>query len=338
MDGTGAGDGTGQGRETNPGGLTTPSAARGGPLLAADAALPEQMLAAILDATPVGVCITTEAGTFEQVNPAYERLYGYPADELIGRHFTIVVPEDQRLELAALHDRFIAEGLDIRGEWRVLAKGGLPRTILADACRVVGSDGRYRKVTFVLDISARIAMEEQLAQANARLEEANALLEHLAAHDALTGLANYRRSQEALAAAIHTARRYRHELVVAVVDLDHFKAVNDTHGHRAGDEALVGFAAMLRDGTRAVDTCGRMGGEEFDVVMPETGVIEAEVLLGRLRAACRERPMTSSGARLTFSAGVAQFDHDDTPETLLGRADAALYRAKAAGRDRTELG
>ena len=72
--------------------------------------------------------------------------------------------------------------------------------------------------------------------------------------------------------------------------------------------------------------------------MPETGVIEAEVLLGRLRAACRERPMTSSGARLTFSAGVAQFDHDDTPETLLGRADAALYRAKAAGRDRTELG
>ena len=299
---------------------------------------PEQMLATILDATPVGVCITTDEGLFEQVNPAYERLYGYAADELIGRHFTMVVPEDQRAELAALHDRFIGEGVEIRGEWGVQAKDGKPRTILADACRIVGLDGRYRKVTFVLDISARIAVEDQLARANERLEEANALLTHLAAHDSLTGLANYRRSQEALVGAIQTARRYRRELVVAVVDLDHFKVVNDTHGHRTGDEVLVQFAEMLSAGTRAADTCGRVGGEEFVVIMPETGIEEAEVLLARLRETCRDRPLTPSGARLTFSAGLARFDYDDTPEALLGRADAALYRAKRSGRDRTVVG
>jgi diguanylate cyclase (GGDEF)-like protein/PAS domain S-box-containing protein len=299
---------------------------------------PEQTLATIIDATPVGVCITTDEGILEQVNPAYERLYGYTAEELVGRHFTIVVPDAQQEELSRLHDRFIAEGVDIRGEWRVIGKDGLPRTILADACRIVGADGRYRKVTFVLDISERIAIEEQLAQANALLEEANARLTHLAAHDSLTGLANYRRSQEVLAAAIDTARRYQRELVVAVVDLDHFKVVNDTQGHRAGDEALIQFAAMMREGTRVADVCGRLGGEEFVVVMPETGVQEAEVLLGRLRAACRERPLTPSGARLTFSAGVARFGYDDTPESLLERADAALYRAKEAGRDRTVIG
>jgi diguanylate cyclase (GGDEF)-like protein/PAS domain S-box-containing protein len=304
----------------------------------ADAGRTEQTLATILDATPVGVCITTDEGMFEQVNPAYERLYGYTADELVGRHFTLVVPTEQQGELSALHDRFIAEGVEIRGEWRVVAKDGKPRTILADACRVVGADGRYRKVTFVLDISERIATERALAQANALLEEANAQLTHLAAHDSLTGLANYRRSQEALAAAMDTARRYQRDLVVAVVDLDHFKLVNDTHGHRAGDEALIRFAEMMRAGTRAADVCGRLGGEEFVVVMPETGVQEAEILLGRLRAACRERPLLPSGARLTFSAGVARFGYDDTPESLLERADAALYRAKAAGRDTTVIG
>lgn len=296
------------------------------------------MLATILDATPVGVCITSDQGFFERVNPAYERLYGYTADELIGRHFTLVVPEDQRQELSALHDRFIAEGAEIRGEWRVEAKDGTPRTILADACRVEGADGRRRKVTFVLDISERIAIEEQLAEANARLEEANVRLTHLAAHDSLTGLANFRRSQEVLTAAMDTARRYGRELVVAVVDLDHFKAVNDTYGHHVGDEVLTQFAALMREGTRAADTCGRLGGEEFVVVMPETDVHEAEGLMGRLRAACRERPLTPSGSGLTFSAGVARFEYHDTPETLLKRADAALYRAKREGRDRTVVG
>ena len=295
----------------------------------------EDTLATILDATPVGVCITTDEGVFEQVNPAYERLYGYSASELVGRHFTMVVPEGQQEVLASLHDRFIAEGVEIRGEWKVVAKDGLERTILADACRIVGEDGRYRKVTFVLDISERIAVEERLAHSNELLEEANDRLAHLAAHDSLTGLANHRRSQEMLTAAVQTALRYRRQLAVAVIDLDHFKSVNDTHGHRIGDEVLVHFAGMLRVETRAADTSGRLGGEEFVLVMPETGSDQAAALVERLRVACRERVLTSAGVRVTFSAGIAQCTEDDTPESLLERADAALYRAKAAGRDRT---
>lgn len=329
---------TAAGGGTTPDGAVNPSTAAAGPVATTDTVGPEQLLAEIHDAVPVGVCITTEEGHFERVNPACARLFGYSTDELVGRHFTLVTPEEQQPELAASHDRFIADGADIRGEWRVVGKDGASRTILGEACRIVGLDGKYRTVTFVLDISDRVAAEEQLAQANERLEEANLRLTHLAAHDSLTGLANHRRSHEALAAAIDGGRRYGRDLVVAVIDLDHFKVVNDTHGHRAGDEALIRFATLLRDGTRGADTCGRLGGEEFVVVMPETGVAEAEVLLGRLRAACRQTPLVPSGLRLTFSAGVARFGPDDTPETLLERADAALYRAKRAGRDRTFVG
>ena len=312
--------------------------ATGHVLLATEDSAQKQLLSAIHHGTPVAVSITTEEGLFEQVNPAYVRLHGYSADELIGRHFTLVVPEELRQQLTELHDRFIADGVATRAEWPVVTKDGSVRSVLADACRIVGPDGRYRKVTFVLDISDRIAVERELAHANELLEEANHRLAHLAAHDCLTGLANHRRSHEAIVTAIDTARRYRRELVVAAIDLDHFKVVNDAYGHRAGDEALVRFAAMLRDGTRAADICGRLGGEEFVVVMPETGLQEAEVLLSRLRATCRERPVVSSGMRLTFSAGLARFEHDDMPETLLERADAALYRAKRAGRDRTVVG
>lgn len=301
------------------------------------AASHEEMLATVIDATPVGVCITTDEGIFEQVNPAYERLYGYAADELVGRHFTLVVPDAQQPELSRLHDRFIAEGIDIRGEWRVLGKDGLPRTILADACRIVGADGRYRKVTFVLDISERIEIEERLADANDRLERANEKLAHLAAHDSLTGLANHGRSHEVLRAAVETTRRYRRDLTVAVIDLDHFKGVNDAHGHRIGDEVLAEFAARLQAGTRVTDTCGRLGGEEFVLVMPETTLEQGEALIARLRQACVEVP-TAAGVTIAFSAGLTACSYDDTPEALLDRADEALYRAKAAGRGRTAVG
>ncbi|WP_186441328.1 PAS domain S-box protein [Desulfamplus magnetovallimortis] len=119
----------------------------------------EKRLTAIIDNTPVGICITDENGIFEQVNPAYCRLYKYDESELIGKHFTIVVPEKSRKILGELHDSFIQGESELRGEWEVVDKNGSLIAIIADAARVIGIDGRPRKVTFVVDITEKKELE-----------------------------------------------------------------------------------------------------------------------------------------------------------------------------------
>ena len=128
----------------------------------------------IIDATPVAICITTGEGLFEYVNPAYEHFYGYSAAELIGQPFTLIVPPEQRERMADLHRDFLLHGAEMRGEWTVMPRDGRRRTILADACRVRGDDGGYRKVTFVIDISQRLELERQLEAAKRAAEAANA--------------------------------------------------------------------------------------------------------------------------------------------------------------------
>ncbi|HVJ97185.1 MAG TPA: GGDEF domain-containing protein, partial [Acidimicrobiia bacterium] len=116
---------------------------------------------------------------------------------------------------------------------------------------------------------------------------------------------------------------------LVIVDLDHFKRVNDRYGHQAGDAALRTLAGCLRETARQVDCVARYGGEEFALILPEAGALGAHALLARVRDAwSAERPLT------TFSAGVAVHDGDVEPRETLRRADAALYEAKEAGRDR----
>jgi PAS domain S-box-containing protein len=113
----------------------------------------------VIHATPVGVCITNAQGLFEFVNPAYCRFYGYQAEELLGRHFTLVVPPENQALMQQLHDRFIAGSNEVRGEWTVMDRQGNPRQIMADATRIFGDDGQPRKVTFIMDITERIRHE-----------------------------------------------------------------------------------------------------------------------------------------------------------------------------------
>lgn len=119
----------------------------------------EKRLRTILEGTPLGICITDKDGLFEYVNPSYCQLYDYVPEELIGNHFTMVVPEAYRTMLSELHDAFIQGEKELRGEWQVEDKNGCPITIMADASRIVGMDGHPRKVTFVMDISEKIEME-----------------------------------------------------------------------------------------------------------------------------------------------------------------------------------
>ncbi|MGF6661364.1 diguanylate cyclase (GGDEF)-like protein [Paraburkholderia atlantica] len=161
-------------------------------------------------------------------------------------------------------------------------------------------------------------------------------LERLANVDDLTGALSRRAFIEIGGALLNASLRTGSPVAIAIVDIDSFKAVNDTHGHAAGDQVLAHFAAFVARELRIGDVFGRLGGEEFGVLCPATSAAEAVVLLERLRARLAaivpdERPR---GLRYTFSVGVDQQRRGESLAQLMARADRALYAAKAAGRDR----
>ena len=153
----------------------------------------------------------------------------------------------------------------------------------------------------------------------------------LADLDALTGLHNRRYFHETLARECARAHRYNRKLALIVFDVDDFKVVNDRVGHLAGDAVLAEAAERVREVVRTADIPCRVGGDEFAVVMPESGILQAEQLFGRLQAAIGGRAVGQAG-RLHISAGVAELKADDDSITFFERADEALYRAKGAGK------
>jgi diguanylate cyclase (GGDEF)-like protein len=146
--------------------------------------------------------------------------------------------------------------------------------------------------------------------------------------DPLTGVTNRRGMDEALASQFAVRNRYGLELSVLIMDIDHFKRINDKQGHLEGDRMLQRVARLLHESAREVDLVVRYGGEEFVIVMPRTDLEGAAALAERIRTEVHQQ------LRLTISGGIATALDGDTPELLLARADAALYEAKAAGRNR----
>jgi diguanylate cyclase (GGDEF)-like protein len=169
--------------------------------------------------------------------------------------------------------------------------------------------------------------------ARLREREGQGELERLSVTDPLTGLYNRRHLMGTLANEVQRSRRTRRTFSVLLMDVDHFKQYNDTHGHLAGDAVLTKVADILRKMTRAVDSVARYGGEEFLVMLLETTIATGVVVADRIRA--RVAAEAFAGGKVTVSIGVAECPaHGDTPEELIASADAAMYQAKGAGRDR----
>jgi diguanylate cyclase (GGDEF)-like protein len=156
----------------------------------------------------------------------------------------------------------------------------------------------------------------------------------LADLDALTGLHNRRYFHETLARECARAHRYNRKLALIVFDLDDFKDVNDRIGHLGGDSVLSEAAERVRSVVRTADIPCRVGGDEFAVIMPESGIEPAEQLFARLQGAISGRPIGAAG-RLHISAGVAELKPEDDSVSFFERADQALYRAKDAGKNRS---
>lgn len=174
----------------------------------------------------------------------------------------------------------------------------------------------------------------ELIRAQRELKRQRDLLEHESTTDELTGLRNRRFLMERMGDEIARAERRDVPLTVVTFDIDTFKAVNDTFGHAAGDDALKAVADVFRTESRAYDVVGRMGGDEFIAVLPDTALGDAVALAERLGAGVRDVELSSVPPGLTASFGVAARRSGDDLHGLLRRADRALYRAKRAGRNR----
>lgn len=169
------------------------------------------------------------------------------------------------------------------------------------------------------------------------LEAANFEITRLSLTDRLTGLPNRARLDQALLDNMELAIRYGDDFAVLLFDIDHFKQVNDTHGHLVGDTVLIEVGQILGHQTRATDIAGRWGGEEFLIVAPHTSLDTAAKLAEKLRSSIAGTDFTAVGHK-TISVGVAAYSPGDDSTKLLSRADGALYRAKRSGRNRVELG
>ena len=201
-----------------------------------------------------------------------------------------------------------------------------------------GADDYIVKPFDPQELRVRIRAGERIVRLQTELVAAKEALRIQATHDALTGILNRRAILERLEAELSRARRENRPLTVAMIDLDHFKQVNDTLGHEAGDVVLRESVRRIRSILREYDSVGRYGGEEFLVVLPGVDSIAAKSVLERVRTAVAEHTIriAEKEIRVTVSLGAATCDGSAVAEDLIRAADAALYQAKTNGRNRVE--
>lgn len=187
------------------------------------------------------------------------------------------------------------------------------------------------------DFERPLVMTSQLAAAAARIAELEAALSEaceIASHDPLTSALNRRGMNEAFARESARAKRSGQPLALALIDLDDFKQINDQYGHAVGDAALVHLTKMIAETLRPTDSCCRLGGEEFVLLMPGSDRAAAKKAVARLLAALAAKPLAGTAVTLFFSAGVVAGHEAESLDAMLERADKAVYRAKAAGKHR----
>jgi diguanylate cyclase (GGDEF)-like protein/PAS domain S-box-containing protein len=261
------------------------------------------------------LCTMDEEGRCREANGAWKRYLGYGSDDLQGvRLLDLTHPDDHERAIAEAAGLFEA-GASASLETRVRAKDGSWHWLRTSSTFARDERLVYARSTDVTELKRIEGEREQL------LGE----VQDLARHDALTGLPNRRALSELLPREMARVRRSRSPLCVAIVDIDHFKVYNDTHGHLSGDDLLREAAIAWDSALRAADEIVRFGGEEFLVLLPDTAMEQACEVVERLREA------TPRGQ--TCSAGLAIWDFVESTDDLLSRADKALYLAKAGGRN-----
>ncbi len=270
------------------------------------------------------VCKTDKEGLISYINDAFCRISGYAPGELLGKaHDAFLDPEMRQGLLTELRQTILSRGI-----W----KGTLEY-------RTKNQQHYFADVTIVplLDLDGNILEFIYVGHDITTLLELSKRLKELSCTDALTRIYNRMAFNDMLQTELNRAQRYKTEMSLIMFDIDHFKRINDTHGHLTGDDVLKAMVALVLREIRNVDIFARWGGEEFMILAPETSPTASHELAERLCAAIAGHPFPLVG-RVTASFGVAPLRAGDDGDTLLKRADDALYRAKESGRNRVEAG
>jgi diguanylate cyclase (GGDEF)-like protein/PAS domain S-box-containing protein len=270
---------------------------------------------------------TDPNGIITDISPSILRYSGYTREELIGKPIADYYydPEDRTALLETLRKAGEIVDYEIRvktKEDRLVIVSVNSHFLFDAAGHPTGVEGSLR------DITERKKVTEEL-------QRLNELLACQASTDPLTGIPNRSKFNEALGIEILRSSRFSLPLSLIIFDIDHFKKINDTYGHNAGDSALQYLTGLVAKVIRKHDLFARWGGEEFLIMVTNTGRHGAEIFAERLRLMIENFDIPEVG-HLTCSFGVAEFVHDDTDEVLINRADQALYRAKSGGRNRVE--
>lgn len=281
----------------------------------------EQRMKYILESVHTGiVIIDAETHIITDVNPEASSLIGLPKEQIVDHvcHQYICPAEIGNCPITD-------KGQKVDNSERLLLTGdgrGIP---ILKSVASLEFGGRTHLVESFLDITL--------------MKDLQVKLEHLARTDPLTGAHNRRYFIELNEKEIHRAWRSNLPLSIAMIDIDHFKRINDTHGHAIGDLVLKELVSICWDQIRPYDILGRVGGEEFGITLVDCDIQKASVVMERLRKSVEQHTVVSNGleVNITISIGVAQLDNEsDTWETVMNLADKALYRAKTAGRNRVE--
>jgi diguanylate cyclase (GGDEF)-like protein/PAS domain S-box-containing protein len=279
----------------------------------------EANLRDLIDFSPVTMVLTRIAdSTVLLANRRAAAMFEVPLHEIQGRHalqhWVNAAHRQQYLEHVFRHGRID----DFEAEMQTSSGRRFWASLSGQRLRFAGDDAL---LAAIVDVTAqKHAREDLLVQAT---------------RDALTGVYNRRYVETVLGEEVQRAERHARPLAVAILDADHFKRINDTHGHQTGDEVLRAITDRCRSTLRTHDVLGRYGGEEFVIVFPETNLEEAGVVAERLRAAVAEEPFKVGDDKLgvTVSIGLGTYAPGDDTDKLLQRADAALYNAKQDGRN-----
>ena len=278
-----------------------------------------------------GVIFTDAEGTITQWNDVMESLTSIASEAMVGKRFSHEalrlreMDQTRKESDTCLVTEAIETGSSISKSMLIEQPGCEPTPVHLTVSAVSGAEpGIYGSVTIVRDLSDQKTMQRQIET-----------LHEKSTHDALTKVANRAYFDEKLLELSDKAARGKTQYSLIICDIDHFKNVNDTHGHPAGDEALIRFAAVLKAHSRDGDLVARYGGEEFLLLADNCDNATATKRAEAIRVAVGKTPLPSLGNEsITASFGVTQFQAGDSAETVLARADRALLKAKDNGRNR----
>ena len=276
-----------------------------------------------LDILEEGVVEVLHDGSYAHASPGWFRLIGETNLQAHGLLFDKIHPEDVGLLRTQLAQLFSAEKSSLSGRIRLRREDTKDAWIEYRFVPGEASDGRIASVRGVLrDITQSYQLEKHIT--------------HMALHDALTELPNRVLLEDRTKIALRMAERNGNQVAIGFLDLDHFKLVNDQHGHKVGDQMLVTLARNLRQSLRNGDTLARWGGDEFIVLLPDLAHIDAaREVMAKLAATCQKALLIDGNEfNVTFSMGVALYPDDaQSSETLLAQADRAMFFAKEQGRN-----